>query len=54
MSEDESTSTLGTCPVCDRELSTEWLLARYVTRDEPATLLAGCPACREVVRPVRR
>jgi hypothetical protein len=53
MAQDAPASTLGTCPSCDRKIGPEWLVAQYVSGAR-TTLLAGCPACREIVQPVRQ
>lgn len=45
-------ATLGACPACGAEIPPERLLARYLTADERARVLAECPECAGIGAPV--
>ena len=54
MADDESldAAVLGHCPDCGADIPTERLLARFLTADERARVLAECPACAGIGPPV--
>lgn len=43
---------LGSCPDCGTGIPPERLLARYLTEDERARVLAECPGCAGIGTPV--
>lgn len=51
MNRDTLLPVLGHCPLCERQLDSEQLLAAYTGEDEWPRMLAECPFCSEVVHP---
>jgi hypothetical protein len=52
MSQDTLLPVLGHCPLCERQLDSEQLLATYTGDDGWPRMLAECPFCVEVVHPL--
>ena len=50
--ENPDRASIGYCPECEGAVPRGRLLARYVTSDTHARVLAECPECALVVAPV--